>query len=593
MAVTKVINSEEKQFRPVLVDKVVLDAVPTVNSFNSVTSDGVARAIAGASGEVPVVTENDNGKVLTAVYDAGGPAVEWGEAVTVDQTYDATSTNAQSGTAVAEAVGGVAAVPAVSSTDDGKVLKASYDSVAGTGSFSWETQTTPTVDQVYDASSTNAQSGTAVAGAIAGVNQVPASTSTDANKVLTVDSQGVPGWATPAAPAGGDSDEWWGGDPGTVTLSNKTVRLKFKNLNYDPRNDPDSTFTGKFSSITKVEDGIYDFTISSKNYANTFKDKYLVDNEFIIVGFNGYNGEQWRTAQSMFQGCTGLRAVYNYSVNSTNGSNNSSHAFNGCTNLVEFHATRMAGGNSNFSSMFYNCSSLKLCDASLQALDSMYTTNCSSMFCGCTKLVTGPYFRYGLSDTSYMFENCESLSGFVYKPVPNESLSCYKIVTNVNGSSMFKGCKSLETANMPFFNFHVFYNVSSMFEGNVSLRTPPSVLRISSASAAYAFNMCYNLEKLPNMDYDEITLAQYMFGDCVMLTDVSPLATVTWNEALTNVSSMFVYCRSIQKGLKDVYDNMAATATITTHSGTFTGCGTAFSNPDLALIPTSWGGGAA
>lgn len=204
MAVTKVINSEEKQFRPVLVDKVVLDATPTVNSFNSVTSDGVARAIAGASGEVPVVTENDNGKVLKAVYDEGGPAVEWGEGVTVDQTYDATSANAQSGVAVAEAVGGVSAVPSVTSTDDGKVLKASYDSVAGTGSFSWETQTVPTVDQTYDASSTNAQSGTAVAGALAGVNQVPASTSTDANKVLTVDSQGVPGWATPAVPAGGD-----------------------------------------------------------------------------------------------------------------------------------------------------------------------------------------------------------------------------------------------------------------------------------------------------------------------------------------------------------------------------------------------------
>lgn len=80
MAITKCINSEYKQYKPVLTDKLVLDAVPTVNSLNSVTSDAVARAIAGASGEVPVVTESDNGKVLTAIYDEGGPAVEWAEA---------------------------------------------------------------------------------------------------------------------------------------------------------------------------------------------------------------------------------------------------------------------------------------------------------------------------------------------------------------------------------------------------------------------------------------------------------------------------------------------------------------------------------
>lgn len=52
------------------------------------------------------------------------------------------------------------------------------------------------VDQTYDATSTNAQSGTAVAEAVAGVNAVPSSTSSDENKVLTVDSTGTPVWAT-------------------------------------------------------------------------------------------------------------------------------------------------------------------------------------------------------------------------------------------------------------------------------------------------------------------------------------------------------------------------------------------------------------
>lgn len=60
--------------------------------------------------------------------------------------------------------------------------------------------TWPTVDQIYDAASANAQSGVAVASAIAGVNAVPASTSADADKVLTVDAQGTPTWANAQAP---------------------------------------------------------------------------------------------------------------------------------------------------------------------------------------------------------------------------------------------------------------------------------------------------------------------------------------------------------------------------------------------------------
>ena len=84
----KQIVSETKQYQPSFPDELLLDDTPKVNSFNGVTSDGVARAIAGASGEVPVVTESDNGKVLKAIYDEGGPAVEWGE-VESGATYTA------------------------------------------------------------------------------------------------------------------------------------------------------------------------------------------------------------------------------------------------------------------------------------------------------------------------------------------------------------------------------------------------------------------------------------------------------------------------------------------------------------------------
>ena len=104
MAFWKKLNNTDAV--PVLKDEMVLDTTPTVNSTNPVTSDGIARAIAGASGEVPVVTENDNGKILTAIYDEGGPAVEWA--------------NAPSG------------VPEYTTSDDGKVLGVVVDSTGET-----------------------------------------------------------------------------------------------------------------------------------------------------------------------------------------------------------------------------------------------------------------------------------------------------------------------------------------------------------------------------------------------------------------------------------------------------------------------------
>ena len=83
MSLVKHINVNDgsgRQFEDSTVGELKFDTKPEVGSFNAVTSDAVARAVAGASGEVPQVTEGDNGKVLTAGYDAGGPSVSWQDA---------------------------------------------------------------------------------------------------------------------------------------------------------------------------------------------------------------------------------------------------------------------------------------------------------------------------------------------------------------------------------------------------------------------------------------------------------------------------------------------------------------------------------
>ena len=229
MALTKILNDENKSFKPVLTDKLVYDTKPTVNSFNGITSDAVARAIAGASGEVPAVTEADNGKVLTAVYDEGGSAVEWADAqggaeysagtgisisaqdeISVDTTVIATkndlsgyqptisdletirsgasagATAVQPGSLATVATSGSyndlsnkPSIPAAQVNSDwnaasgvSQILnKPSLATVATSGSYAdlSNKPTIPTVDQSYNASSTNAQSGTAVAQAIAAI----------------------------------------------------------------------------------------------------------------------------------------------------------------------------------------------------------------------------------------------------------------------------------------------------------------------------------------------------------------------------------------------------------------------------------------
>lgn len=121
--------------------------------------------------EVPAVTSTDDGKVLKATYSGGVGSYAWAtesgggtsysagtgidisaqNEISVDTTVVATQTD----------LSGIEQVPTVTSTDDGKVLTASYS--GGTGSFAWATPSggssnvfvweagTTTNQEVYDA----------------------------------------------------------------------------------------------------------------------------------------------------------------------------------------------------------------------------------------------------------------------------------------------------------------------------------------------------------------------------------------------------------------------------------------------------------
>ena len=93
------------------------------------------------------------------------------EAATVDQTYNGSSTNAQSGVAISGLIANYTTTEnlanvALSGEYSDLLNKPSLATVATSGEYS-DLLNTPTIDQTYNGTSTNAQSGTAIANLIA------------------------------------------------------------------------------------------------------------------------------------------------------------------------------------------------------------------------------------------------------------------------------------------------------------------------------------------------------------------------------------------------------------------------------------------
>lgn len=213
-----------------------LAAVATSGSYNDLID---TPTIPSGDDLVPSASSTDAGKVLTVdsqgdpawvtpsagtTYTAGtGIDISAQNEISVDTTTIATKNDLPSSSDL---------VPSSSSGDAGKVL-----TVDALGEPSWVTpsggttysagdgiaidgnnvvsadvdgttigidsttkkikllSTIPAVDQTYNASSTNAQSGTAVASAVSSIRQVPSSTYLDSGKVLTVNLDGTTSWA--------------------------------------------------------------------------------------------------------------------------------------------------------------------------------------------------------------------------------------------------------------------------------------------------------------------------------------------------------------------------------------------------------------
>lgn len=89
-------------------------------------------------------------------------------------------------------------------------------------------------------------------------------------------------------------------------------------------------------------------------------------------------------------------------------------------------------------------------------------------------------------------------------------------------------------------------------------------------------------------DFHPCPSAYGLFAECSALTAIPTFDTTD----VKKVDSWFYNCSSVQSGALEMYNQLTAQGTITSHGDTFHGCGSgnASGMADLLQIPASWGG---
>ncbi|MBR5947722.1 MAG: BspA family leucine-rich repeat surface protein [Clostridia bacterium] len=168
------------------------------------------------------------------------------------------------------------------------------------------------------------------------------------------------------------------------------------------------------------------------------------------------NSEDWPwhgrrdeiTSVVFLENSNGLKVGFHLWSNSGSG-RSENRMFADCPNLTSVDLSGLDTANAGaLASMFRNCTSLTEVNLGNFTTDSKMK-NLQSMFNGCTALtkVTLPSSEFVLAndaETSFMFENCTSLSTI-------ENLENLKVTGVKNMKGMFKNCDALTTLNLSSF----------------------------------------------------------------------------------------------------------------------------------------------
>ena len=155
----------------------------------------------------------------------------------------------------------------------------------------------------------------------------------------------------------------------------------------------------------------------------------------------------------------------------------------------------------------------------------------------------------GITDMSYMFNNCNNL----------QTISSIDTSNVTNMERMFQGCENLQT--IPLIDTSNVINMSYMFQNCSKLQTIPSIKTSNVVYMDRMFYSCTNLKTLPKLDVSKITNMMNYFrlaGD--NLTDVGGWENLKcdWNDnyGLVRCPNLtYQSCINILNGLYDFVGN--------------------------------------
>lgn len=499
----------------------------------------------------------------------------------VDQTYSASSTNAQSGTAVASAIAAVPTKPLVAGSNITITENANNVTLAATDTtYTFSTGLTNT------------------SGTVTVTNPVPAVTSSDDGKVLQATYSGGSGsfaWVTPSS--GGAS-----GDQYVYHAPAHSIIFCFEDTSYNPTTDSNVSSLGTWTQLSSGSN-IWQLTMSTGSWADKFYNvgtgstKLSQRCEILSIDFTGVT-----SLNTFMKGAqiTRIREIRSNIECSASG------AFQGTTELrghVEFPALH----GTTFAYMFRNSGIDSIRINSLygsltpgyegdpemgeMGADDWYEgATCSNMFYDCRRLRNVEIYGAHVGACDSMFRYCDSLT----------EIPCMEAWEFCGGSFsyMFYECRSLIwvpniSCNHPAWQGSMDQysnggNTDNMFYGCISLQRLPyfSGYFGECFSTAFMFFNCSSLLSIKWENISELGYYTYMEWD-----EDSQMETPVSTYVVQNVSQMFQNCGNVIHGAVGVYQGMTNSwHQISQHGGTFSNCGTDVGSTERSSIPTSWGG---
>lgn len=334
--------------------------------------------------------------------------------------------------------------------------------------------------------------------------------------------------------------------PGPVELPDRTIRLQMTSSSVDPTSwTPVDTSKSYQWTIVSGTDDTWDCTYDYTDWTSVFSGKTE------IARVLGANLAEVTTMKNAFSGCSSLLTV------------------DGITDSEQLVSTH---------NMFYNCTSL----VSVSPFDTSNVTNIIGMFRTCKNLEEIPYIN--TSSVTQMTSACSECQKITTIP----QFDLHNVTTM---DQAFAFCDNL--VNVPDLNTSKAIIMTGLFQNCKSLETAPNMSFANAMDVSSLFYDCYALKNVPNYDMTYARVFKQTFYACRSLTQIPDIMITTTSggtgRVITNVQSMFAYCRNVESGILDFYNTVKNVSGLT-YSKCFTYCGvdTTSGSAELSQIPSGW-----